>query len=186
MRLLSSRSQLSRLAAPEHQADVVLLAAAPTARNFLLLNVPYFDRSPVSELLMAAHPSRLPMNDSIRVWNERLAEYAAEMPGKYPEAHVELYDVASWLDETLAKVEASGALVADTWCAAYEPVSWQVWPDVPEDYSDSSCPVPVRSSPSLALTFPPSTSCSSFLDPHISSRFRCATHIAVVVDERSS
>jgi len=135
---------------------------------------------------MAAHPSRLPMNDSIRVWNERLAEYAAEMPGKYPEAHVELYDVASWLDETLAKVEASGALVADTWCAAYEPVSWQVWPDVPEDYSDSSCPAPVRSSPCLALTFPPSTSCSSFLDPHISSRFRCATHIAVVVDERSS
>ncbi|GAA5842808.1 hypothetical protein JCM9279_003990 [Rhodotorula babjevae] len=114
------------------------------ARNFLLLNVPFFDRSPVSELLMAADPDRIPMNDSIRVWNERLAEYAAEMPGKYPEAHVELYDVATWLDETLAKVEASGALVADTWCTAYEPVSWQVWPDVPEDYADSTCPVPLK------------------------------------------
>ncbi|GAA5937440.1 hypothetical protein JCM3775_006615 [Rhodotorula graminis] len=114
------------------------------ARNFLLMNVPFFDRSPVSELVLAADPSRLPLNDSIRAWNERLAEYAAEMPGKYPEARVELYDVATWLDETLDRVEASGGLVADTWCAAYEPVSWQTWPDVPNDYEDSSCPVPLK------------------------------------------
>lgn len=39
------------------------------------------------------------MNESIRAWNARLAQYAAELPGRYPGAEVELYDTATWLDE---------------------------------------------------------------------------------------
>ncbi|GAA5908542.1 hypothetical protein JCM8208_002659 [Rhodotorula glutinis] len=114
------------------------------ARNFLLLNVPYFDRSPVSELLTLTFPERRRMNASIKAWNDRLAEYAAVLPTKYPEAQVELFDLASWLDDTLDRIEATGTLVTDTWCPAYEPVSWQVWPDVPEDYADAACDLPLK------------------------------------------
>ncbi|TNY20331.1 hypothetical protein DMC30DRAFT_262591 [Rhodotorula diobovata] len=84
------------------------------------------------------------MNESIRAWNARLAQYAAELPGRYPGAEVELYDTATWLDETLDRIEASGALITDSWCEAYQPVSWRLWPDVPEDYADPACPAPLK------------------------------------------
>ncbi|BGP43736.1 hypothetical protein JCM10449v2_007782 [Rhodotorula kratochvilovae] len=115
------------------------------ARNFLLLNVPNFDRAPVSELLSTAAQGLLPaVNASIATWNARLAAYAAEMPSKYPGAEVEVYDIASWLDETLDKIEASNTLISDDWCESYRAVSSSYLPDVPPDLALPDCPAPLK------------------------------------------
>ncbi|GAA6051583.1 hypothetical protein JCM3770_003483 [Rhodotorula araucariae] len=115
------------------------------ARNFLLLNVPYFNRAPLSELLATAVPGLLPpVNASIAMWNKRLEDYAGELPNKYPGAEVEVYDIASWLDETLDKIEATNTLIYDDWCDAYRVVSHSYLPDVPEDLNVPSCRAPLK------------------------------------------
>ncbi|GJN94055.1 hypothetical protein Rhopal_007119-T1 [Rhodotorula paludigena] len=114
------------------------------ARNFLIFDVPYYDKAPLVQILYDTYRALPRLDGSINAWNDRLRPYVAGIPLRYPGASVELYSINQWLDEALESIEASGSMIANTWCGEYVPISKDYPPDVPEDFSLPTCPAPLR------------------------------------------
>lgn len=70
-----------------------------TARNFLIFDVPYYDKAPLVQILYDTYRALPRLNGSINAWNDRLRPYVAGIPLRYPGASVELYSINQWLDE---------------------------------------------------------------------------------------
>ncbi|KAM0746902.1 hypothetical protein T439DRAFT_359767 [Meredithblackwellia eburnea MCA 4105] len=87
------------------------------ARNFLLLNVPPTDLTPMiqayGDATIALYKSR------VALWNTWLSNYVSNFSTKYPEASVILYDVHSLFETIQANPSVYGIRYATTVCPSY-------------------------------------------------------------------